>query len=100
MERRIDQITDRSVILPVVYTEKFYAEVLLPSTEDYCKLSEFVSFLECHPLTIKIVYFNDIPVGAVCSRIETNDSTKESRLYIMTMGILAVRVIDHDFAFH
>lgn len=43
------------------------------------------------------VYCNDIPVGAVCSRIETNDATKEAKLYIMTMGILAVRfIVSHD----
>lgn len=62
-----------SVILPVVYTERFYADVLLADAEAYCKL----------------IYCNDIPVGAVCSRIETDAGTKESKLYIMTMGILA-----------
>ncbi|KAG8834687.1 hypothetical protein FRC17_007772 [Serendipita sp. 399] len=36
------------------------------------------------------VYYNDIPVGAVCCRLEQVDAaTKESKLYIMTMGVLA-----------
>ncbi|CAG7854087.1 SubName: Full=Uncharacterized protein {ECO:0000313/EMBL:CCA70028.1} [Serendipita indica DSM 11827] len=62
-----------SVILPVIYTDRFFTEVLLPETEEYCQL----------------VYYNDIPVGTVCSRIETDESHKEAKLYIMTMGVLA-----------
>jgi hypothetical protein len=30
----------RSVILPVTYTERFYADVLLADAEAYCKLSK------------------------------------------------------------
>ncbi|CAG8604069.1 3298_t:CDS:2, partial [Acaulospora colombiana] len=65
--------TSCSVILPVVYTERFYADVLKSEVEEYCKL----------------IYYNDIPVGAVCSRIETDEAAKKSKLYIMTMGVLA-----------
>ncbi|KAG8903688.1 hypothetical protein FRC01_009039 [Tulasnella sp. 417] len=62
------------VLFPIRYSEKFYKDVLLPEHEEFCKL----------------IYYNDIPVGDICCRIESdpNDETK-SRLYIMTMGVLA-----------
>jgi len=62
------------VLFPIKYSEKFYKDVLLSDHEPYCKL----------------IYYNDIPVGTVCCRLET-DPTNESnsRLYIMTMGVLA-----------
>ncbi|KAG8712436.1 hypothetical protein FRC09_019880, partial [Ceratobasidium sp. 395] len=34
-------------------------------------------------------YYNDIPVGAVCSRIEKGQRSDEACVYIMTMGVLA-----------
>lgn len=39
------------------------------------------------------MYFNDIPVGTVCCRIQKGDHEGEAKLYLMTMGILAVIVI-------
>jgi len=60
-----------SVLFPIKYSEKFYQDILHPSVEDFCKL----------------VYYNDVPVGTVCCRLETSDD--ETSLYIMTMGILA-----------
>lgn len=39
-----------------------------------------------------LVYYNDIPVGAVCSRIEKGRGPEEASVYIMTMGVLAVRI--------
>jgi hypothetical protein len=41
------------------------------------------------------VYYNDIPVGAVCSRIEKGQRPGEACVYIMTMGVLAVRVFHY-----
>lgn len=39
------------------------------------------------------VYYNDIPVGQICGRIEKPASGNEgAKLYLMTMGVLAVRV--------
>lgn len=60
-----------SVLFPIKYTEKFYQDVLSPEVEDFCKL----------------IYYNDIPVGTVCCRLENTDGRLE--LYIMTMGVLA-----------
>ncbi|KAG0147732.1 hypothetical protein CROQUDRAFT_670324 [Cronartium quercuum f. sp. fusiforme G11] len=75
-----------SVLFPVRYSEKFYAEILHESLADFCKL----------------IYFNDLPVGAVCCRVETDptsvptygssvtpDHMPEGKLYIMTLGVLA-----------
>ena len=44
--------------------------------------------LSAKPIT-RAVYYNDIPVGTICCRIETKDNT--SHLYLLTMGVLAVR---------
>ena len=37
----------------------------------------------------KQVYYNDVPVGTLCCRLETVG--EQTKLYIMTMGVLAVR---------
>jgi ribosomal protein S18 acetylase RimI-like enzyme len=60
-----------SVLFPIKYSEKFYQDVLLPELEDFCKL----------------VYFNDVPVGTICCRLETKDG--QTKLYLMTMGVLS-----------
>nr|GAT45441.1 predicted protein [Mycena chlorophos] len=62
-----------SVLFPIRYSPKFYAEILEPSVEDFCKL----------------VYYNDIPVGIVCCRLESSQDGTETSLYIATLGILA-----------
>jgi len=62
-----------SVLFPIKYSEKFYSEILLPEVEDFCKL----------------IYYNDIPIGTICCRIETKDSDSVHHLYLLTMGILA-----------
>ena len=36
------------------------------------------------------VFFNDIPVGTTCSRIEVSADGKDGTLYMMTLGVLAV----------
>ncbi|EKM80716.1 hypothetical protein AGABI1DRAFT_112462 [Agaricus bisporus var. burnettii JB137-S8] len=60
-----------SVLFPIKYSEKFYQGLLLPEVEDFCKL----------------VYYNDIPVGTICCRLENKDN--QMHLYLMTMGVLA-----------
>jgi len=62
------------VLFPIRYSEKFYKDALLPEHELYCQL----------------IYYNDIPVGTFCCRIEPYpDDSAKYKLYIMTMGILA-----------
>ncbi|KAF8200690.1 acyl-CoA N-acyltransferase [Pholiota molesta] len=60
-----------SVLFPIKYSEKFYSDILLPEVEEFCQL----------------VYYNDIPVGTICCRLENKDD--QNILYLMTMGILA-----------
>ncbi|KZV88077.1 N-acetyltransferase NAT13 [Exidia glandulosa HHB12029] len=62
-----------SVLFPIRYAERFYKDILLPEAEHYCQL----------------LYYNDIPVGTVCCRIENDAASGASKLYIMTMGVLA-----------
>uniref|UniRef100_A0A182UZ73 N-terminal methionine N(alpha)-acetyltransferase NatE n=2 Tax=gambiae species complex TaxID=44542 RepID=A0A182UZ73_ANOME len=57
-----------TVVLPVSYNDKFYLDVL-----------------ESGELA-KLAYYNDVVVGAVCSRIDTSENMR--RLYIMTLGCL------------
>jgi ribosomal protein S18 acetylase RimI-like enzyme len=38
-----------------------------------------------------LVYFNDVPVGTICCRLETKDG--QTKLYLMTMGVLAVSTL-------
>ena len=84
-----------SVLFPVRYSEPFYKTILQLELEEYCRLSECLvvcsgDFVEVVLLTIA-VYFNDIPVGTTCSRIEKGSQDGEAKLYMMTMGVLAVR---------
>jgi len=60
-----------SVLFPIKYSEKFYSDILLPEVEEFCQL----------------VYYNDIPVGTICCRLENKED--QNILYLMTMGILA-----------
>ncbi|TFK68664.1 acyl-CoA N-acyltransferase [Pluteus cervinus] len=60
-----------SVLFPIRYSEKFYNDVLLSEVEEFCKL----------------VYYNDVPVGTICCRLEKKEN--RANLYLMTMGILA-----------
>ncbi|KAI0930285.1 hypothetical protein AcW1_009020 [Taiwanofungus camphoratus] len=60
-----------SVLFPIKYSEKFYQDILQPEVDDFCKL----------------IYYNDIPVGTICCRLETADG--HTKLYLMTMGVLA-----------
>ncbi|KAF8575108.1 N-acetyltransferase NAT13 [Ramaria rubella] len=62
-----------SVLFPIRYSEKFYKDIIAPEAESFCKL----------------IYFNDIPVGTICCRIEKGGHKGEGKLYLMTMGILA-----------
>ncbi|KAH8828247.1 N-acetyltransferase NAT13 [Flagelloscypha sp. PMI_526] len=60
-----------SVLFPVKYSDKFYEQILSPQLEEFCQL----------------VYYNDVPVGIVCARLEQKDGLHV--LYVMTMGVLA-----------
>jgi len=60
-----------TTIFPVSYTEKFYKTVL--------EVGEFA----------KLAYYEDVIVGSVCCRVDTDAETSERKLYIMTLGCLA-----------
>eukprot|EP00051_Salpingoeca_urceolata_P027776 m.483237 g.483237 ORF g.483237 m.483237 type:complete len:174 (-) comp22838_c0_seq1:43-564(-) len=59
-----------SVVFPVSYNDKFYKDVL--NVGEYAKLA----------------YFEDIVVGAVCCRVDTEEGSGVRKLYIMTLGCL------------
>ena len=87
-----------SVIFPIVYTERFYVDTLVAEHADYCKLGSCKTrrHISARLLTFSYfleVYYNDIPVGTVCARLEKGAREGEQRLYLMTMGILAVRYL-------
>lgn len=77
------------VVFPIKYSEKFYQDVLLPELEDFCKLGD-EALLPPPQLNsnVKAVYYNDVPVGTICCKMETKD--EQTNLYLMTMGVLAV----------
>jgi len=90
-----------SVLFPVKYAEKYYKEILAPEVEEFCQLGERVLSITsgkgvlAPPLWLdltreNVVYFNDIPVGNFTCRLESGSKGRTS-LYLMTMGILAVR---------
>ncbi|KAJ4001618.1 N-acetyltransferase NAT13 [Lentinula boryana] len=68
-----------TVLFPISYSDRFYEDVLKPEVDEFCKL----------------VYYNDIPVGTICCRIETKGD--EFHLYLMTMGVLAVCELRYPF---
>merc|ERR1712106_13507 len=59
-----------SVLFPLIYTPKFYNELL--------KVGEYA----------KMAYYEKIFVGAVCCRVE-QDKELGKRLYILSLGVLA-----------
>ena len=109
-----------SVLFPIKYSERFYQDVQKPDVEDFCKLGRPALFLTCpgrrnadHISQSTIMIFQvcyqvtygyntrfidglllPIPlhhtlVGTICCRLEEKDGKEQ--LYLMTMGILAVR---------
>ncbi|KAI0775735.1 acyl-CoA N-acyltransferase [Trametes elegans] len=60
-----------SVLFPIKYSEKFYHDIVQPDVEDFCQL----------------IYYNDIPVGTMCGRVEVKDG--QAKLYLMTFAVLA-----------
>ncbi|KAI9633739.1 acetyltransferase [Dioszegia hungarica] len=65
-----------SVVLPLVYSDKFYKEILDATLDDVNKL----------------IYYADIPVGAICCRFESLTSTAKEKpptLVILTLSVLA-----------
>ncbi|RSH86202.1 uncharacterized protein EHS24_004433 [Apiotrichum porosum] len=70
-----------SVVLPIVYSEKFYKQDVLDATlDDINKLGKFTHF-----------YYADIPVGACCCRIENmaKGAKQPPTLAILTLAVLA-----------
>ncbi|WVW86340.1 hypothetical protein I302_108384 [Kwoniella bestiolae CBS 10118] len=64
-----------SVVIPIVYSDKFYKEVRDPLLDDVNKL----------------IYYADIPVGAICCKFDnlSKGSKQPPTLVILTLAILA-----------
>jgi len=59
-----------SVLFPIKYSEKFYADVLLPDLEDFCKLGELSTLTTVYINSFSSsVYYNDIPVRTFCQQV-------------------------------
>jgi len=59
-----------SKVLPVQYPDKFYKDLLIL------------------PHLHKFAFYNDIFVGAICTRLERDKETNVMKLYIMTLAVL------------
>lgn len=85
------------ILFPINYAPKFYDGILQPEVEDFCKLGLSLSdSMSTALLTRCAVYYQDIPVGTICCRLESHE--KQAKLYIMTMGVLAVSATRHRLA--
>lgn len=79
-----------SVLFPIKYSEKFYTDIVQPDVEDFCQLGACALLLHPRNPTYvpSAVYYNDIPVGTMCCRLEEKDG--QAKLYLMTLAVLAV----------
>ncbi|CAD6569198.1 MAG: hypothetical protein TREMPRED_005093, partial [Tremellales sp. Tagirdzhanova-0007] len=71
-----------SVVIPIVYSDKFYKDILDPTLDE----------------TNKLVYYGDIPVGAICCRIENLSSLNKEKpptLVILTLAKPIKRAMAH-----
>lgn len=88
-------------MIPIVYSEKFYKDVLDPLLDDVNKLSKYDYMMNLHKpkqrkvgriemmLTLVMaVYYADIPVGAICCKYENlSKGSKESpTLAVLTLA--------------
>lgn len=79
-----------SVVLPIVYSDKFYKDILDDSLEDINKISGSTA----HPVrqaahADTTVYYGDVPVGAICGRFDNMSSAshdKPATLVILTLA--------------
>lgn len=88
-------------MIPIVYSEKFYKDVLDPLLDDVNKLSKHGYMMDLHRrkqrkvgriemmLTLVMaVYYADIPVGAICCKYEnlSKGSKEPPTLAILTLA--------------
>jgi hypothetical protein len=109
-DKNVEQLRKlNTVLFPVRYSDKFYQiDVLKPEHADVSKLGTCSAQFEApihvrtdvrhriscafHPIRrvfLVPVCHNDVSIGAVCCRLETDAATGAKKLYIMVLGVLA-----------